>query len=67
MHLVYKNKWRKIWKLDDHHELLWQHGGHFDSKIWHIEKWDDEGMFEKRWGFSTKGEALRFWQKLKGE
>lgn len=61
MELVYTSKLRRIWTLDSNHELLWEHGGHFDSKAWHIEKWDDEDMFEKRWGFSSKVEALKFW------
>jgi hypothetical protein len=67
MQLVYKHKWCKIWKLDNYYELLHEPGSNLDAKAWHIEKWDDEDMFEKRWGFSTKGEALRFWQELKGE
>ena len=61
MQLVYKHKWRTVWKLDEHHELLHEPGWNLDNKAWHIEIWDDEDMFEKRLGFSTKGEALKFW------
>ena len=64
MELVYKNQWRKIWRLDANHELLWEHGGHFDNKAWHIEKWDDDDMFEKRWGFSAKRDAVKFWNEM---
>lgn len=64
MELIYKHRWRKIWKLDDCHELIWEHGGHLDSKAWHIEKWSNGETFEARWGFSTKRDALKFWEQL---
>lgn len=64
MELIYKHKWCKIWKLDNRHELIWNHGGYLDSKAWHIEKCDDAEMFEARWGFSTKRDALKFWEEL---
>ena len=62
--LLYNHKWRKIWKLDDNHELVWSHGAYLDGKAWRIEKWDDDETYEKGWAFSTKRDAMKFWQHL---
>ena len=64
MELVYKNKSRKIWRLDANHELLHEPGLNLDGKAWHIEKWDDDDMLANRWGFSTKQDAVKFWNEM---
>ncbi|WED25126.1 hypothetical protein CRP902_gp30 [Roseobacter phage CRP-902] len=61
MQLIKKHKWCKIWKLDGHHELEWSKIDHTDNKAWHITKTDADGFIDKRWHFSTKRDAMKFW------
>lgn len=61
MKLIYNHKWRKIWKLNDRFELL-KVNPQVYGKTWIIEKTDENDFIENRWSFSTKRDAIKFYQ-----
>ena len=70
MKLVVKHKWSKIWELDSegHYILEWRAYGFVDNKAWHLERDRApdtlEGKDTAEWHFSTKREALKFYNSI---